>query len=681
MADGDGRFAITDLPRGWAIVTAEHEAGRATKRLHLESHRLDQPLTLVLAGGEILAGLVTGRDGVGIEGAKVMPLSRDGDQDFLYQIEARAVLADEAGRFRAENLGPGSWTLHVSAAGFGSVISEPFPTGVENIRIVLGGGAELECQVLRQEDGSPVEGITVLLAYEAQRLAPLRATSETGGVARFLDVGRGAFEVYVEDRRYALSSDRPRIEIDPGRKPDPVMVRVSEGGRIQGRVLEGNSSTGIADVVVRASNQTHGVFYSDATTADGTYELGGLPGGEYRIGPQDQLPGYSQDTARRLRRAIDIKPGDRLEGVDFVVTPGGALAGVVVDTSGTPVANAMVRARNDVGTQNLAECYTGADGRFAFGDYPSGESVNLSAETQTLKSGFEGPFLAGMPGSTEIELVLALDCSGIIAGRVTNAHGEPFECQIQAQSSDADLAFPVDPPHARTDAYGNFVLHDVCAGTYTLVIVPPRNSRSEAQIVRLLPGAKLSGLELRYEEGELFEIAGTVLDQDEYPVAGARIRAAIAETDPDPTSQETSDEAGRFLFSGLPEGTYLLQANASGYENIAIAVANTGDTDVEIHLAAPPQAFGRVMDAQGQPVTRFSITARPANNPDFTPRTQAISNEDGRFSLELPQRGQWLLGIGALGFTSVDLEWDASMGDMEQPEIEVTLLAAPPVEE
>src|SRR5690606_36451396 len=121
---------------------------------------------------------------------------------------------------------------------------------------------------------------------------------------------------------------------------------------------------------------------------------------------------------------------------------------------------------------------------------------SLGADTPTRKSEVAGPFVTGDPGSDEIELVLELDCSDIISGRVVDRRQQPFSCKLMALSTEKALQFPLTPPHTKTDGHGNFVLTGVCPGRYTLVMEPPSNVRQEHGPVVVKPGQSVTGLKL-----------------------------------------------------------------------------------------------------------------------------------------------------------------------------------------
>lgn len=675
--DSAGHFEITGLLLGWAVVTAEHESGRAVERLHIDARQPHQEIALNLAAGESLAGVVVDGGGRGIGGARVVPLEHEGQKQFKYQSEAGAVLADESGQFRLLGLRPGEWTLYVSAEGYGPVIVGPFPAGIDNVRVLLGNGVDLDCHVQLLADNSPVEGVTVRLAYEDRALYPMEVASGPDGIARFPGLGKGGYRADVRHGHYALVGDAPLVAIDPARKPDPLVIVVAEGGRVMGRVRDGDSGEGIAGVVIGANREGGSPYYADPTRPDGTYEIFGLPAGNYEISIQDRVPGYPQELPRPAGRRLTVGAEGVLDGVDFELTRGAILAGIVRDTEGLPVAGVTVLARNVEGRQNLADYHTGEDGRFVFGAYAAGEEVRLSAERGPARSGLLGPFAAGAPGSDAIAIVLERDCTGIIAGTVVNTSGQPIECQVSAKATDPKMQFPVTAPACATDGFGNFVLADVCPGEYVVGIYKEGNHPQEAQKVRLDAGESVTGLKLIYDEGALYAISGFVTDEQGNPVEGAHVQARAVFSEPLHIPEQSTDATGAFQFDGLPQGEYMLGAQARGLEGDGFVTTSAGATDVVLALGTQRFLSGQVKDDRGAPVSGYSVTVVSEENPDAA-STSDIADPTGRFRIPAPPSGNWRLQFDAPSYspTEIEIAGDALVdGDYD---IEVVLKPATP---
>jgi hypothetical protein len=96
----------------------------------------------------------------------------------------------------------------------------------------------------------------------------------------------------------------------------------------------------------------------------------------------------------------------------------------------------------------------------------------------------------------------------------------------------------------------------------------------------------------------------------------------------------------RKVLAGLSLTTYELQAHVSGYlaESTHVRVG-PGETETELRLRRALEVTGRVVDSQGVPVSKVSISARRAG----AGPPASTSQPDGSFLLALPAPGPWEL--------------------------------------
>lgn len=176
-------------------------------------------------------------------------------------------------------------------------------------------------------------------------------------------------------------------------------------------------------------------------------------------------------------------------------------------------------------------------------------------------------------------------------------------------------------------------------------------------------------------------IEGTVIDGAGAPVGGATVTARRSNLDLRPPTFESDDigryqrevddflakaaretrttssgEDGKFAFTGL-DGTLAYDLNArtetAGGEQDRVAA---GDSIV-ILLAADGALIGKVQDAEGKPVTKFSIRVWRANR-QWEAVSRSFEDAEGRFSLPA-KPGSMQVEVTAAGFTQetpADLE-------------------------
>lgn len=675
--DAQGRFAFSKVPRGRIAVTAHHPDGVVTESVAMENRSLTRDLSLVLQGGESINGVVVSRDGTAIAGASVLPLVCNGEAISDVERDGRSVVSDTEGRFEAPHLAPGEWTFRTSADAFGTEQSGPFSTGDTNARIVLAKGTAITCRVVEAVSQRPLSGVEVVLKYDDERSAFASAVSTEDGTVIFESLGKGNFTLDVTNDRYTLDGPPIPISTDPARTIEPVIVGLVDGGQIRGRVLDVATGNGIPNVVIRATSGAPGrIFYAVPTAEDGRYVLTGLSAGDLKLGTRNLPPNYSRELPD-APPTVAIAPGQKVEGVDFPLMAGATLGGIVLDTSGAPVAGVQVYVLSDRNRIVLGDLFSQEDGRFAVGDFEAGESVVLAAQSRTASSGRLGPYIAGEPGSDEIEVVLARQCDGAISGRVTDSQGRPFPCRLQARAEEPELQHPVKILSGDVDGLGNFLLTGACAGTYTITIVPDKSARQDSAPIRVEAGQIVSGINLAYDIGQLYEIAGITMDTNGDPVSGVLITAHGQESRAQVPSVK-SDENGAFLIKDLPAGRYGFTVSAPGYDSMqSIGSAEAGDMNAEVYLIPLSTISGRVTDSQGRPVTNFVISVAAAQNPDYVRTNQRVSDKDGLFSINSDGPFDLVVRIESEGYAATEVEVDALRNGEGLQDVEVVMVDTP----
>jgi len=143
-------------------------------------------------------------------------------------------------------------------------------------------------------------------------------------------------------------------------------------------------------------------------------------------------------------------------------------------------------------------------------------------------------------------------------------------------------------------------------------------------------------------------IAGRVTAEGGAPVKGAKIQAYSTTTRgrQQTRSQAETNGSGEFTFEDVPEGTYMLIAQADGFEMGRSDRVQSGNMAVQIELTAKPTVSGRVLDKQtGNPLTRFVVQLRAVrpNTPDAIPEPETridVENANGEYKI-FSRPGTW----------------------------------------
>jgi protocatechuate 3,4-dioxygenase beta subunit len=349
-------------------------------------------------------------------------------------------------------------------------------------------------------------------------------------------------------------------------------------------------------------------------------------------------------------------PNEDNTAVELVLTPPKAVAGVVRDAAGKPVADALVwvnlarRATADsqapwislppsLGRQ-LFSARTGADGKFRIEGLPDGAKLNLAVSKpgMTLDRPHASVTLRALT-RLEIEagqsdLVLTLQQAGAIEGRVVKTEGgAPI---AGARVTFSDLLFDDrSTPSAISGPDGAFRCADLEAGEYQLQARlgtnEPPELVCEPKTITVEAGVTNRAAKLTLSAGGLLEV--TVKNSaDEKPTAGAIVYVTVPGERRSMKPVAASEKGIARL--RLPPGDYQVYArkgqNSSNRGQVSVELNKTNQTTVSLAAPVPrPKLTGTVVDSAGKPAPKVAVSLLPYG------RRGAQSDAQGHFELEL----------------------------------------------
>ena len=261
----DGTFELDGVPGGDATLNVSAKShARASVEVRVNDEM--QPVEIGLStGGAISGGVVTAA------GAPIKALlSLDGPDGALYA-------TDDDGVFSFEGLPAGSFTLSGSTSA--GAVKQDFE---------LAPGERRSGMILRVVAGRAIRGTVRGLRPEQMKKTFVSAQSQRQGFQSQVDEqgtyalnglppGRANVEVYVPGRRMQKTVDVPADK-------DVVFDFVfPTGARLSGHVTRGGKPFANERVWMRPAGPKVDSGYSATTSADGQYEIEGLPSGEYRL--------------------------------------------------------------------------------------------------------------------------------------------------------------------------------------------------------------------------------------------------------------------------------------------------------------------------------------------------------------------------------------------------------------
>ncbi len=280
--------------------------------------------------------------------------------------------------------------------------------------------------------------------------------------------GPGVYQVQVAADGYAPTWS---AEIDTD-KAQPVEVRLSPGGGIEGRVVneKGDPVQGakviplsIASGAMPSSRSTFMSEQGAVETVDGAFALSHLPPGV------ETLKATHPDYVNGLAQNVRVVEGETTTGVEIVVMPGGAVEGHVYDDRGKPVVGEVISFHDRDGYASteeekagrLATTLTDSNGFYRVTRLPqqlcyvkrANEWHGLGVTHRTIVPRTAGTLRLDFGGAPVVSGVAVIDGQPLARSRLllTSAsapHSATFKC------------------YAMTDDRGTFAFPGTARGTY-----------------------------------------------------------------------------------------------------------------------------------------------------------------------------------------------------------------------
>ncbi|QEH38509.1 thiol-disulfide oxidoreductase [Aquisphaera giovannonii] len=198
--------------------------------------------------------------------------------------------------------------------------------------------------------------------------------------------------------------------------------------------------------------------------------------------------------------------------------------------------------------------------------------------------------------------------AGKIAGRIVDEKGRPIAgATVQASLQFTFLIFaepggyylasyqrPEGPFAAESDGDGRFEIPGLCKGGYLVKVTAPGRAWAERKV---FVGPDLAPAPADFEMKQGDTIAGVVRDRQGKPVAGATVTPdgrqnfvgdEMSSTVHPHIPGVTTGDDGRFRFSNLQEGRYLLKIEAPGFKPLEPDAIPAGTQDATLTLEPGP---------------------------------------------------------------------------------------------
>ena len=461
-----------------------------------------------------------------------------------------------------------------------------------------------------------------------------------------------------------------------------ISAQLASGAQISGTVVDEQGEP-VQDVEVRANRYMSDDYWayenSTYTGADGTYSLGGLRAGEFKLefateAASAEVAGEWWDDAllESSATAVTLAAGEVVAGINPVLSTAGSVSGTVTGSDGSPLEGVGVIARTFDEKLNYwaarAYAVTDEDGQYTVAKLRPG-SYRLE-----FSSGWSGPAVltewwqdASSPelatdvvvaaGETTSGISPQLALAGTIVGQVTDESGGPVE-------GVGVTVWTHDVPGYEGQAWSFDTAED---GTYSIGGLPAGQYKVEfttgwaavnvlgewwddaadedsAEIVTVDAGATTEGISAALATGG--SISGTVTDASGSPVPGLSVYASKVGTTAGFEVWAQTDEEGRYVAEGLPSGQYLVRfegsddvlaewwddARTKGAATPVTVVSGSEVAGISPQLAPAGAVAGVVTDENGEPVSGVEVRVTPVGSHPFeVGERSGVTGSDGSF--------------------------------------------------
>ncbi len=394
----------------------------------------------------------------------------------------------------------------------------------------------------------------------------------------------------------------------------------------------------------------------DATTGtDGTFKFERVPAYDSYA-----LIATHTEYSRTENSSVIVQDGVTTETPALILVPGRKISGMVSDTGGNAVPNAVLLLRENAMMAMIEG--TAADGaavtitsdkfgKFEFVNVSPGQNyvIDVSADGY---GGINTPPIAVLENEDTIHDI-TLEVASMLAGMVTSIDGEAIE-GVTIQAYLMDKSKPNTNSTTKTDDAGYFEVTDIPPGEFQIVARHPLfqpHSRSRAKsgdmnvTIELQPLPKITGQVVDSSTGAPITDFEVQLRQ---PVAGGQNELSTA--DPQ-TRRRIEHPEGRFEIVAPTAGDFMVEGIARGYANTSserfTTTMGASGPVVMVRMTMGGTLTGRVLGAGGVPVAGATVATHDkewsddlfwqslgAGAPGAATETTVRTGKDGSFTIE-----------------------------------------------
>lgn len=352
-----------------------------------------------------------------------------------------------------------------------------------------------------------------------------------------------------------------------------------------------------------------------------------------------------------------------------IQTIGATVQGLITDTNGTVVPNALVKIM-DNNFEPLLHTVTDANGEYLFNNIPASSSYTIFAIAPGKKLKQEQGFALSDGASRTINFTLEDDPAmqlAIIAGDLyQNGTTTPINGAVVTLFEVDENGLETLRAITHTNEFGQFVFREVSNGNYNINIsalgfISDSVSASIASAPQILSIKPVLQPDPNAQNGT---VSGVILDNLNAPIDRADVILYRVEANDDltPVAFTKTNSAGVYLFINVPQGTYKVKSNELEIVEVDIdpPLGDAPNLD-RLTLAEAVTVVPLRIHATEGVLENGAIVTPPENiAPGFVDLIGGPNGGTATLTINVPLAGEYTIGIQHLNTNERNLAIDVN---------------------
>ncbi|SFE27343.1 Carboxypeptidase regulatory-like domain-containing protein [Paenibacillus catalpae] len=478
--------------------------------------------------------------------------------------------------------------------------------------------------------GLPLAGASIRV-FTAEGITLQTTSTAADGSYTIPSLAPGSYSIVIAEEGYAGQTIGAMIDAASATTLNASLQQLA--GAVTGRVTDSNTGAPIEDAIIRVFLNNI-IVVRVASLEDGTYDIGNLAPGNYFV--TIRADGYGGQSF-----SVTVNPGQTTTE-NFILFPNpGSLTGVVTDTSGNPIAGAIISLNVNVagGGLLLTRFVSQTDGRYIVENLLPLQYL-VTASAVPYQSTFQSVAVLADTQST-LDFVLNPN-PGTISGTIVDTNGVPVAgagVVIKMQSGNG-----VSIASIFSDTNGHFQVSSLAPSIYTVLASATDFQTASATISVQSDVTSPITLVLLPDPGS---IAGQIVD-----AASGAVILGIAVTVTDSNNfliaSLIADTKSGFQFDGLPPGSYTVAVHALNYKGEVLGAIVQSNSITPVNFALEPNPgtlVGEVTPAIGGALIQLF------NNNNIL-ISSVFTQPDGSFTFIGEKVGSYNVTAIAMGYSS-----------------------------